>query len=342
MSDPPAAFSRDPRCHMLAVVLMAGYALRAMNRLRRGIPGGLNGAHILLHVVLADRDARLAPAGSPLDRAMSDAARSIVAIGDAVGLPRETVRRNLIGLAEAQWLEHVPESGYRPSAKACQWFAVGDDGSALAEFRWIAGQVNATLVAVTDDVEQLLVRHPWHIALATQREALPHAPYPDDVESLRARLRAADASHRERLANVVDRYLYRHLGRLRHAFDGDLLLPVLIGEIAHRNISALAHNANPAPEAARLSVRFTATPPDAPLALAPINAHSLSLTMGIPDATVRRKVAHLCRRGWVVAEPSGTLRVGAAVQRHTAALNDDSLADMMDAYRALRAMGVGA
>ena len=62
--------------------------------------------------------------------------------------------------------------------------------------------------------------------------------------------------------------------------------------------------------------------------------------MGIPDATVRRKVAYLCRRGWITVAQDGVLHVAGTVRTHSAALNDESLADMMAAYRTLGSSGI--
>jgi predicted ArsR family transcriptional regulator len=345
MSDPAVAFSPDPRRHMLAVVLMAGYALRAMNHVRREIPGGLNAAHILLDVLRRDRAARLidSPYASPPLPSPATAANvthSILAISAAIDVPRETVRRHLLTLTESGWLDHSTSGGYQPTDRTRRRFSIDHDVTALAELVWIADHVHATLGATGAEVERMVAGHPWHVVLATQRESLAHPPYAEAIAPLRARLVAASAAQKERLAGVADAYLYRHLRRLRVLFDGDLLLPLLIGEIAHRNISALAHNADPMPELGRLSTNFASVSPAQPLVLMPINAHSLALAMAVPDATVRRKVAHLARRGWITVAGSGELCIEKRMQDDSAALNEASLSDMVVAHRAFRAAGI--
>lgn len=346
MTDPRPAFPTDPRGHILAIVLMAGYALRSLNRMRRVIPGGLNGAHVLLDILLADREQRVgASLASTLAQVAVDAnagSRSILAISAGVGVPRESVRRILLALTAGGWLASLPQGGHATTERTRRGFALDDDAAALGEFIWIGQQVRSTLTAEGDELERMLARHPWHVALATERESVPHPPYAEAKGPLTARLRDATPADRECFANIVDGYLHRHMNRLRANFDGDLLLPVLIGEIAHRNIAMLAHHADATQEVQRIGATFADRDQWDRLTFAPINAHSLSQTMDIPDATVRRKIAYLLQRGWIAMAADGMLAVTPEVRLHSTPMNEASLADMMKTYGSLCALGIAA
>lgn len=96
-------------------------------------------------------------------------------------------------------------------------------------------------------------------------------------------------------------FFTRHLHDLYHAFNGDLLLPLILGEIAHHNICRFFTSGRR---------QKTVLPSDwkAPAtwsALEPCNALSLSDAIGIPRETCRRKVRELCRLGYIQRHPRG-------------------------------------
>ena len=341
------SFPQDPRCHMLAVVLLAGYALRAMNHLRDSVSGGLNGTLILLDVLQAEREARArigrpgaaSGNGSPLLRAP----RPILAITAAVDVPRETVRRIAATLASDGWLQAAPQGGYQTGVRTRRWFALDHDLAHYAEFVWTAQQVTAALTIAPDGVDALVALHPWQSALATRREAVPNPAYLKTMPALEESIGRATAADKERAAGVVDGYLYRHLKRLRATFEGDLLLPLVIGEIAHRNIAMLGHRGDTAQQVGRLGSRFASGANDVRAGYLPTNAYSLSQSMGVPDATMRRKIAHLRMREWISADAEGNLAVeGEAVRRHSAPCNLETLNDMVASYRSVVALGMAA
>jgi hypothetical protein len=100
---------------------------------------------------------------------------------------------------------------------------------------------------------------------------------------------------------VVNMFIVRHLVRTYRAFDGDLLEAIVLGEIAHHNVSArlnklteaLRHQAEPLPESWGRP-RYL-----------PTNAFSIAQATGIPRQTVRRKIRALIERGWLLETADG-------------------------------------
>lgn len=109
------------------------------------------------------------------------------------------------------------------------------------------------------------------------------------------------------VAILMADFVLEHLRQLYARFDGDLLLPMLLGEIAHHNISPLFTARNSGDRDARgldwQKVKLGG------VALLPCNAFSLSAATGIPRETVRRKIAQLVRLGWVRQDKKGQVFV---------------------------------
>ena len=337
----------DLRGNLLIKVLMSGYALRCMNHIRVTVEGGLNAALILYDLLGAERESLFAKglcSGASVPVIHPTRARSITAIAHSTELPRESVRRFMVRLAATGWIEEISPSRYRTTHRTRHWFALADDASMLLEFIWITSQIKAVLDAGEDDLAPLLARHPWQVALATQREGLVHPPpYLAAIPALQDRLRAATPSETEYLAHHVDGLMYRHLKACRQTFEDDLMLPILIGEIAHRNIAQIARRDQVTPFLDCFHLHYQE--PDSPescLEYLLSNTYSLSLATGIPETTVRRKVALLVERGWINQEVGGALSINnSAILEHSTQLNADFLADMLATYQALCALGFG-
>jgi hypothetical protein len=228
-------------------------------------------------------------------------------------------------------------------ARARRWFGLDHDLERYAEFVWTARQVTTALTIAPDGIDALLALHPWQSALATRREAMPNAAYLQTLPALRTTVAGATAGTEERAAAVVDGYLYRHLKRVRATFDGDVLLPLIIGEIAHRNVAMLGHPRESAQWVERLGSRFRSDASDGRHGYLPTNTYSMSQSMGVPDTTLRREVAHLRMRKWVSVDAAGNLAVEAeAVRRHSELCDLEALNDMAAGYRRLVAMGMSA
>jgi hypothetical protein len=90
------------------------------------------------------------------------------------------------------------------------------------------------------------------------------------------------------------------LSRIYHAFDGDMVAALVLGEIAHRNVEAwLAKYENAEEQLQDPGRRETL--------MRPCNALSIAEACGLPRETVRRKVARLIERGYVYRSKDGFL-----------------------------------
>jgi hypothetical protein len=100
-----------------------------------------------------------------------------------------------------------------------------------------------------------------------------------------------------------------HLIALYRKFDGDLLLAVVLGEIAIRNMQGIFE--------VRPDEPYTVLDREAEHAfvedrtnherMRPANTLSVSVTTGIPRETVRRKIDKLVANGWVERRDNGHL-----------------------------------
>jgi predicted transcriptional regulator len=92
-----------------------------------------------------------------------------------------------------------------------------------------------------------------------------------------------------------------HLRRIYQAFDGDLMLAMILAEIAHYNIQDLVRGE-----------RFRNADIAAYVAenrLKPVNTLSLSQSCGIPRETLRRKIRTLVDTGLILKTQDGCLHV---------------------------------
>jgi len=129
-----------------------------------------------------------------------------------------------------------------------------------------------------------------------------HTPQTSGVSAPVQAEPAGQASARRVLksvALVLARHEIRSLRRWFEDFDRDILLPILLGEIALHNIGALQNGV-----ARRASTRAPQLPVSPPLAceeeacsLKPCNAYSIAAATGLPRETVRRKIVRLVELG---------------------------------------------
>jgi hypothetical protein len=113
------------------------------------------------------------------------------------------------------------------------------------------------------------------------------------------------------------------LSRIYHAFDGDMVAAIVLGEIAHRNVEAwLAEYGNPE--------ELLQDPIRRETLMRPCNALSISEACGLPRETVRRKVVTLIERGYIYRSEEGflflTRTVGDDFEDMTAKLVEQLLA----------------
>lgn len=107
------------------------------------------------------------------------------------------------------------------------------------------------------------------------------------------------------VALLLARYEVRNLKRIFDEFERDILLPILLGEIALHNLGELENGRE---------VKESATNPDGVELcgvrdLRPCNAYSIAAATGLPRETVRRKIARLTELGWINRRRNGHLYV---------------------------------
>lgn len=142
---------------------------------------------------------------------------------------------------------------------------------------------------------------------------------------------------RRAAALLLSRYNLRYLVRLYAAFDGDLLLPIVLGEVGLYNIGGLGLD----DQTLTSIIRSTADDDFRHLPLRPCNAFSISSSTGIPRETVRRKVSNLIQQGWISRDQKGGLTITAkAANLYVQPLDQDNLDDFLStAERVHTALG---
>lgn len=129
-----------------------------------------------------------------------------------------------------------------------------------------------------------------------------------------------EEAHRRAAAVVLNDFLVLYLGRLYREFDGDLLLALVLGEIAHHNISGMGWSVR-SPLAFSAALHRALMAGEVPRL--PTNAFSIAQATGIPRQTVRRKLVLLEARGWIARDSTGNLTVTSKPREHFAAWNDE-------------------
>ena len=132
------------------------------------------------------------------------------------------------------------------------------------------------------------------------------------LEPLPFSLSAYEARRAEVLLHMSHFFL-RYLNDLYRAFDGDLAMVIVLGEISHHNTTHLFSPDRLDNESAR-RLREEGEKPWK--GMPECNALSLSMATGIPRETVRRKVAALLERGWITKVGRNGLRLTPACADH--------------------------
>ena len=128
------------------------------------------------------------------------------------------------------------------------------------------------------------------------------------------------------VALLLARYEVRNLRRLYEEFERDILLPILLGEIALHNIGARENEIEMRPRAEQAGDEDLP-----PCALKPCNAYSIAAATGLPRETVRRKIARLVELGWIRKRHNGHLYVTSRALRHFGEiLNTRDLGELLE------------
>jgi predicted RNA binding protein YcfA (HicA-like mRNA interferase family) len=139
--------------------------------------------------------------------------------------------------------------------------------------------------------------------------------------------------HENLIAVIMARFFLRYLNLLYREFKGDLVLPIVLGEIAHHNIFRLYSLKGDSMEVNEQA----ANDPERMKHLEPTNAFSISQATRIPRETVRRKIEKLQQKGWVVKNDRGQVRISETVSGHfTKELNKKILAELLKTSESIR------
>lgn len=326
-------------------IVMGGHNLRVINRWYTLFDGDLDLPLIALAVWL-DALGGMDAAGcghealDPAATAQWSAARPYprVRLSETIAAPRESARRRLATLIGRGWLAPVGRRGVAVTLNACERLGLQRSRWVLDDFLWTAGRVRDALTLPDRPDFARRLRAELSDAIQTRDSPAAASGFSIDAEpapqvALPTLVPAAT------LALELGRFAARHLLRLRPIFDDDLVLPLLLGEVSSYTFSALlrsrdvdlsvvdaAFGGDP-DERARLFGRL----------LRPCNAHSLALATGVPETTVRRKLAELVRRGWLhQPDPHGYL-TRPALARVFADINLETARDFLETGARLRA-----
>lgn len=132
---------------------------------------------------------------------------------------------------------------------------------------------------------------------------------------------AVYAINREILSVIMLRYMTYRLRAMYQAYDGDLTLSLVLGEIAVRNTE------NFFPERFYGNHTLSQMPQDRKRL--PCNALSISDVTGIPRETVRRKLAKLLELGWIEKTPEDMYVISDKIGDVFAAFNDSQTFDLL-------------
>lgn len=119
-------------------------------------------------------------------------------------------------------------------------------------------------------------------------------------------------------------FFLQHLNRLYDVFRGDLLMPIVLGEIAHHNICH--HFSSGRPTTRNNTGNWMGR--EVWETMEPCSSYSLSLATGIPRETCRRKVSALARQGLVVRHPGGGYIIARHVMQHFRDTNRETFASV--------------
>lgn len=135
----------------------------------------------------------------------------------------------------------------------------------------------------------------------------------------------AYANNRGLLSFMMLSFMTHRLRAMYQAYDGDLTLSLVLGEIAVRNYEHM------------YSDRGSAATPGV-LKKRPCNALSISDVTGIPRETVRRKLTKLLELGWIEKTPDDLYVVSDSIGDVFAAFDDSQTYDLLATSRKIESL----
>lgn len=141
--------------------------------------------------------------------------------------------------------------------------------------------------------------------------------------------------HHSKISIIIGHFALRHLNMIYQEFEGDLIMPMVFGEIAHHNILKFYSRTGRFQDLDRI----IKTDPNWKQQLAPCNAYSIIEATGIPRETVRRKVDKLLKKGWLTKNSKGEIFITDSVgPTFMTEFNRSLLQELLDAYKQIRSV----
>lgn len=141
--------------------------------------------------------------------------------------------------------------------------------------------------------------------------------------------------HAGAITVLMNMMFVRHLIGVYHAFGGDPVAAIVLGEVAHHNLAPLVGGSRTPRE---LSEALRAKGAALHRTFLPTNTFSIAQATGIPRETVRRKVDSLTRRGWLVKDADGNLFVSGNAEASFTTFNVERLDDLLRTVRAIETL----
>jgi hypothetical protein len=143
---------------------------------------------------------------------------------------------------------------------------------------------------------------------------------------------ALSGPHAGAVMVLMNMMFVRHPLGVYSGFGGDLVAAIVLGEVAHHNLSAMMSGARTPRELSEALHAAVGAPQPAML---PTNVFSMAQSTRIPRETVRRKVESLTRRGWLVKDRAGNLFVTDVAGDAFAAFHVERMVDLLETARAI-------
>lgn len=142
--------------------------------------------------------------------------------------------------------------------------------------------------------------------------------------------------HKAEIALVMGHFFLRYLNLLYREFEGDLVLPIVLGEIAHHNVLRYYSSKGSSMQVLDKLEQLNSHP-ERLQQLESTNAYSISVATGIPRETVRRKIAKLENKGWLIKTDRGEVFLSDKVRdQFSKNLNKRILAELLTTAERLR------
>lgn len=146
------------------------------------------------------------------------------------------------------------------------------------------------------------------------------------------------AANRRLLSVLMGRFMTTRLRSIYQAFEGDLTLALVLGELSMRNVESVFP---PHAPIHRLAEQARAGHLEASRRLRPCNALSIAEVTGIPRETVRRKLGKLLELGWIERTTDDMYVITEKVGSVFAAFDDSQTADLLTTADQLREVLAG-